>query len=395
MQAIPAAAPPYFASRMAVYYFAFFIVGGVHLPFLPVWLESIGLGPEEIGTCLAVPMAARILIMPVGSWLADRAPSRRMAAMAYSIAAVLFFLPAALAPSYWTILVFASLGAVMIAMAQPPAEAIALAGVRRFGIDYGRVRSVGSIGFICANLASGSLYAAFSTGAVLPMVFAALTIAAVASFVLPSLPGAVVPRSVRPTGGGWRSLANPEIALLIAAGALTQASHAQLYGFSTLHWQELGFSGNAIGVLWASGVVAEVGLLFLSGVILRHIRPVTLVGLGAAAAIVRWLAFPYVTDFLPYAALQCLHALTFAGTLAGIQHAIANRVPDEQTASAQGLFLMASGLTTAIATQLSGPLYAALGVHSFLVMAPIAAVGLALVVALRLIFSPRGRAPGA
>ncbi|MBB5755049.1 MFS transporter [Prosthecomicrobium pneumaticum] len=395
MQAMTAAAPPHFASRMAIYYFFFFVVGGVHLPFLPVWFAAVGLSPAEIGTCLAVPMAARILIMPFGSWLADRLPSRRAAALGFSAAAMLLFLPAALAPGYWTILVFASLANVMVAMAQPPGEALALAGVRRFGMDYGRVRSLGSVGFICANLASGALYSAFAGGIVLPMLFAALAISAAAALILPGLPGSGGAGPASRRVAGWRSLLNPEIGLIIGAGAMIQASHAQLYGFGTLYWQERGFSGNAIGVLWASGVVAEVVLLFLSGRILGRIRPVTLVGIGAAAAVFRWLVFPFVDHLAAFVALQALHALTFGGTLAGIQHAIAKRVPDARTASAQGLYLMASGLTMAVATQAAGPLYAWLGVHSFLAMAPIAALGLVLIVVLRLFFTPRGPDPGA
>ena len=61
-----------FARRTALFYAAYFVFAGLHLPFLPVWLEARGLDAAEIGIVLAAGMAARPLVVPVATRLADR-----------------------------------------------------------------------------------------------------------------------------------------------------------------------------------------------------------------------------------------------------------------------------------------------------------------------------------
>ena len=90
---------------------------------------------------------------------------------------------------------------------------------------------------------------------------------------------------------------------------------------------------------------------------MRRIGPFGFLALGGVAAIVRWLLFPLEPGFVGYAALQGLHAFTFGAVYIGNQHAIARAVPEEVTASAQGIFAMVVGLFMAIATLAAGPLY--------------------------------------
>src|SRR5262245_60362267 len=48
------------AVRVSLMYAAVFTIAGAHLPYLPVWLDWVGLGPPEIATVVALPMAVRI-----------------------------------------------------------------------------------------------------------------------------------------------------------------------------------------------------------------------------------------------------------------------------------------------------------------------------------------------
>ena len=45
-----------FAPRLAALYAAIFVMGGIQLPFFPVWLKAKGLDPGMIGVVLAAPM---------------------------------------------------------------------------------------------------------------------------------------------------------------------------------------------------------------------------------------------------------------------------------------------------------------------------------------------------
>ena len=83
------------------------------------------------------------------------------------------------------------------------------------------------------------------------------------------------------------------LVFLLAVGAV-QAAHAVFYTFGTLHWGAQGLSGG-----WAGALVGdrrssvEIGLLAFSGAVVRRIGAAELIVLGAAAAVVRWLAMGF------------------------------------------------------------------------------------------------------
>ncbi|WEK49348.1 MAG: MFS transporter [Candidatus Kaistia colombiensis] len=365
------AAPRHFGPRISLFYTGFFVVGGLMTPFFPVWLNLRGLTPEQIGVCLAFPLAARLLFMPLGSAFADRAPNRRFAVIIFALLGLLFFIPATLVGGYWPILVLTGVATATLGLTMPAIDALALTGVRRFGLDYGKMRVWGSISFIVISLAGGVIFGHFGPASLSPMLIGGYAIAALSAFLLPVTPPEIraADDAARPEAVSARSiLMSRSFLVVIASTALITATHAVFYSFGTIHWEKLGFSGGEIGLLWASGVVAEIGMFAISGRALRKVTPERLILLGAIAAIVRWSLFPLATDLWSSLALQMLHALTFAAVYAGMQLAIARDVPEEKTASAQGISQTTSGLALALATLLGGPLYGHLGAAAFPVM---------------------------
>src|SRR5687768_8464338 len=63
--------------RLSLFYAAYFLTLGIQLPFWPVWLESRGLGPGEIGVVLSAALWVRIVTIPAAGVLADRTGSRQ------------------------------------------------------------------------------------------------------------------------------------------------------------------------------------------------------------------------------------------------------------------------------------------------------------------------------
>ncbi|MCX5493547.1 MFS transporter [Kaistia dalseonensis] len=374
-------APRFFASRISFYYATYFVVGGLVVPFLPVWLKERGLTAEEIATCLAFPLAARLVFMPLGSWLADRAPNRRFAIIIFGFAALVMFALATIAGGYWPLLVLTGLATTFSSLTNPALDALALTGFRRFGLDYGKMRIWGSISFVVVSLAGGTIFGWFGGPILTPLLLGAYVIAALTAFTLPVTPPAVrkVDDAARPERRSARSLlANPGFLVIIGSSALIQASHCVFYSFGTIHWQELGFSGGEIGMLWAMGVIAEICMFAVAGYAFRIFKPETLIMIGAVAAVIRWALFPFITSFSLSLITQGFHALTFGAAFTGVQLAIARRMPDEITASAQGFWQVLTGVAMAAATLLAGPLYAQFGVWAFPVMSllALAAIGI-------------------
>jgi PPP family 3-phenylpropionic acid transporter len=102
--------------------------------------------------------------------------------------------------------------------------------------------------------------------------------------------------------------------------------------------------------------------------------------IAAAAAVLRWTALPLIwpagLGVGGFFAVQTLHALSTGLVLLGVQKMIAETVDEARIGAAQGIAFFANGFAMAAVTLVSGPLYAALEVRGFYVMAVVALLGL-------------------
>lgn len=374
-----------FAFRMAVFFAGYFLVNGVVQPFFPVWLQARGLSEVEIANCIALPALFRVLLTPLAGFYADRTPSRRFAVISLMVPSAIVFVFAWPAVGFWPLLLITGTALTLAALASPPSLALALTGVRRLGVDFGRMRMAGTIAFGVANMGAGAALGFLHAEATFWLILFAMIVASACSVVLPTTPLDRPPEAsvAADNQPAWTVLGNRTFLLLMAASGLTQASHAMLNSFGSIEWQRLGFSSPAIGALWVTGLIAEAMVFLWSGRVFRRLSPHGLLVLGAAAGVVRWALFPLQPGFLGYALLQSLHGLTFGANTLGTQQLIARIVPERMTASAQGIYAMFVGLVTAATTALSGPLYASFGINGFLFMVPVAAVSLVMFLAFR------------
>ena len=368
-----------FAVRLALFYGAIFMLIGTFLPYFPVWLNARGLSAGEIGIVLSTPLFVRVLVTPAISFAADKSGDRRLMLIALAWGALLAGLLFLAASSFWTILSVVVLFALFWTSIMPLTEAVAMQGVRRSGLDYGRMRLWGSLSFIAASIGGGFAIQFWGSQAALWIFIAATASVAVMSFALP-----------RPSGKGWLRAAapvpeirltdalslarNPLFLALLFATALIQGSHAVYYAFGTLHWRSVGIPMTDIGQLWATGVVAEIALFAVSKRVVAAYGPVRLIMFAAFAAIVRW---PLMTLDPPLEVLfplQLLHAFTFGAAHLGALYFIAAAVPDHYSATAQGLYAsVAVGIALGVGVSIAGPLYNSLGVEAYWVMALLAA----------------------
>lgn len=388
MNATPAsiAAPPHYALRMWLFFAGYFVFAGVSVPFFPVWLDSRGLTDVEIATVVAVPGLLRVFLTPFAGMFADRAPNRRFAAICFTLPAAAIFLFAWPMDSFVPLLVVAALSFTTWGLALPVGEALALTGMRRFGLDYGRMRIGGSVSYIVTNLGAGALLALLHADAIFWLMFGALVATAAVAFTLPVTPAAVraLDDRARPERPPlWSALREPAFLVVIVVAGLIQASHAMLYSFGSLFWHAEGFGGIAIGALWATAVACEILLFLWSAPLIRRFGPFGFLAIGGVAAIVRWLSFPFVPGLAGQLVLQMLHAFSFGAVYVGAQHAIARTVPEELTASAQGMLAMVAGLLMALSTLAAGPLYEAMGGSGFAVMAVLPAIALGILAMFR------------
>jgi len=360
------------ATRLALFYAAFFLMVGVHTPFWPLWLEAKGLGPVEIGVMIAAPTWVKTLANPLFAHLADRTGARRPIMLALAAASVGGYVLFALADGFWPLLVVAALAGATLSPLVPLAENLTLLVAYARGLDYGRIRLWGSLAFIVASVGAGWLLGEHGADLVLWLIIAALGLTFAACLGLPRhLPaegkGASIP---------WHRVLSPAFVLFLVAASLVQTSHAALYGFASLHWQAAGHTQGTVGWLWAESVLAEIALFAVGGVILRRVSPATLLAIGGLVGALRWTLTATTTALPALILLQPLHALSFGAAHLGAMHYIARSVPARLSATAQSLYsAVVMGLAYGVAMPAAGAAYEALGANAFHIMAAMALAG--------------------
>jgi len=363
-----------FVPRLAALYVALFILPGIQMPFFPVWLKAKDVDASLIGIILAVPMVARVLAIPVVAREADRRDAVRDVLILASVASVAGYVLVGLSTSAIAILITYTLTSLFYTPLMPLAETYALKGLAARGRAYGPVRLWGSFAFIFGNLAAGLASDVIPARNLIWLMAAASVLIALAAWKLQPLslnaPEHVVPDVTRPA-----SLRDPAFVAVFAGASLIQASHALFYGFSALQWHAAGFDGTFIAVLWALGVAAEIVLFAVQARLPPFFSPTTLLMVGAAAGVLRWLGMATDPSALVLPWLQLLHALSFGATHLGALMFLAQNAPAGQAATAQGYLAIAAGLAMAAATGISGVLYQDFGSRAYVAMALVAFAG--------------------
>ena len=373
------ATPPGQARRFAAALFLVSIVYGLHIAFLPLWLDARGLSVDQIGYLLALPTAAVVVFNPLVCAYADRRQRIAASFVASAVAVAITHLTMAFSPDIVTL--FLAAGA--MALARAPlltlADALTLAMIARDPrIDYGRMRIWCSLAVLFVTGIGGFVVERMAPQNIIWLLVAGTGAGAAAAL-------AFTPRDVdRPRAApadASAPLVLPDrtaLVAVIASAALTQASHALIYAFGSLHWRESGASGGFIGLVWAIGVAAEILLFAVASRLAAQRRAPLFLTLGAGFAAARWMLMALDPAGLPLMALATLHAGSFGATHLGSLFLMARLAPAEARARAQGWLSAATGLALMAATAASGPLWRSLGPHAYWIMAAMAVAAMAL-----------------
>jgi PPP family 3-phenylpropionic acid transporter len=371
------------SARVSGLFASHFFGVGLFLPFFPVVLGFRGLDATEIGLVLGIGTIARIGASPILSNLSDRTGQRRLSILIYSLAAAafiaLYFLPFGLA--FLSIAVVGYM--IMNAPVVPLSDAYALDVQRNTGADYARMRLWGSAGFVVASIVGGTLASEGTSWLLVVAVgLASLATGAVAM----SLPRQK--RSAKPSDADMADADRDTPfrsvwfwPLLVVLG-LYQASHSAFYGFGTIYWQAMDVPDFAIGLLWATGVAAEIALFTIAGKLAQRFDPPIFLLAAGAAATLRWLLFPFAETLPAMAALQTLHGLSFGAAHLGAVAILARVVPSRWAGTGQGLLATSVGIQMAIGLSISGALYELDPNWPFYLMSFIAALGTLLTLAM-------------
>lgn len=346
---------------LRAFYFLFYGLQGISIPFLPLWFASRGLDKDLIGLIVATAFLPKILSAPLLAHAADLTGRLKALIAAPLVATALLFAlyPWLQAPAwvFWT-----TLGINMLFPAvQPVLDRIALSHSHGGRPVYTTVRVWGSIGFAATTLAGGYVIRATDPLAIVIM-SVLLTLTCVACLrrlplgaTLPNRPvpaASATPPATAPTPSAtaprprWpllQVLRDNAAVLVILGASLVQASNGFLYSYSTLYWTDAGLSTSDIGLAWTVGVSAEVLFFYFAARIVPRIGAERLIWISALLTAVRWIGLAFCTSLAPLLALQLLQAFTLGGNNSAVMTYISRRVAPGCQTSAIALYAMMSG----------------------------------------------------
>jgi PPP family 3-phenylpropionic acid transporter len=274
------------------------------------------------------------------------------------------------------------------------ADALALGAARprnahpRF--EYGWVRGTGSAVFVIGTLLSGQVVDSWGLTSIIVFQAALLGAAAGAATLVPTC-GRQEPVAAAEPGapaGVVALLRTPLFRRVMLVSGLVLGSHAMHDTFAVIRWSAAGVTPAMASALWSESVAAEVLVFFLIGPpLLTRLRPAGVLAVAAAAGVMRWVAMASSTSVMALALVQPLHGLTFAALHLACMRLISAIVPQRLAATAQALYALGAGATTALLTLASGWLYATLGAQGFLMMAVLCAAATPLTWRLRAVRS--------
>ena len=364
-------------TRVALFLASIFASGAVS-SYMPLWFADRGLTPAAIGQVLGFASIFRVLAGPGWGTLADWMGRRRpvmIGAAAVATGMSLAYIPM---HGFWPILFIAAIQGVAASALGPLSDSLALALAAEGRMEYGPVRSVGSISYMLATAAAGQGLAFLGATIAPGMQALGYGLAAVFARLLPE---AQTPPAARHIFGGWALFRLKPFRRAVACTALIQGSHAAYYGFAALFWRSQGIGDGTIGLLFAEAIVAEIALFLRGRRLIAWLGPSGLTACAASAAIVRWTATAFAPPLPVLFAVQLLHAATFAMQHLSAMLILTRSIPPERAATAQALHAaLGYGAPAGLMMLLSGFLYARVGGHVFLAMAVCGGLALVFVV---------------
>ncbi|MFQ5937849.1 MAG: MFS transporter [Acidiferrobacterales bacterium] len=302
--------------RLSGFYFFYFATIGALIPYWGLYLKSIGFLPLQIGQLIALLLLSRIVAPNFWSWVADRRGRHVGIVRLAALLAVIAFGGVFLGTTFWWLAVVMLVFAFFWDACLPQLEATTLNHLDGRPGAYARIRLWGSVGFIVTVMGLGPLFDTAGIWWLLPSLL--LLLAGVWVFTL-TIPESEIRSADTRDQHFYKVFLRPEVAAFLFACFLMQASHGPYYTFYSIYLVQFAYSKSVIGVLWAFGVMCEIGIFLIMYRLQLQVglRRILVVSFGVAA--VRWLLighFPEHLSVLVFA--QALHAVTF-----GAYHAAA------------------------------------------------------------------------
>lgn len=342
--------------RIAGFYFFYYAFVGMFAPYWSLYLKSLQFDAVEISVLMSVQPVMRMVAPGVWGWLSDHTGKRLFVIQLAALCGALAYLGVFFTAQFAGLLLTLALMSFFWSASMPLVEATTLSYLGKHSAHYGRIRSWGSVGFIVAVLGLGYAFDYIAIGWLLWVGLGIMLGILVFAYQIPQAETAAHHTDSQPIRD---IVMQPPVLALFGACFLMAVAHGPYYTFYSIYLVEHGYAKSAVGLLWALGVICEIGVFFLMPWLTRRASLPRILAASFGCAVLRFLLIAWGVDSLPLVlAAQMLHAATFgafhASAVALVHHFFRGRHQSKGQALFGSLTYGAGGMAGGL---LSGPLW--------------------------------------
>lgn len=353
-------------SKLSSFYFFYFTVFGVFVPYAGLYYEFIGFNAIQIGQLSAIFVATKLIAPNLLGWLSDKTGLKIFWVKWCSFFTFVGLIVFAKQTDFYLILLAVFLFSFFFHSSLPLFESYtfsALTASNTSKSGYGKIRLWGSVGFIFAVLMVGWLFDKMSIW-YFPWYLVGFSLSIWLGVLF--LSETKVKRDVVEVDNDfWQVMKQPTVVSLLLVSLLIQFSHGSYYGFYSIFLSDAGYSKTAIALFWAVGVLAEIVVFLYMMPLFKHYSAKYLMLLSLVLTAIRWVVIPLGVDSMVVLFLaQLLHAASYALFHAAAIYLIDGLFTGNNQSRGQAIYASLShGLGGALGLLLAGYLWLEYGAN--------------------------------
>lgn len=342
-------------TKLSGFYFFYYSIIGVFMPFWNLYLQHQGLNFQQIGVLSSVAILTRFFAPLAWGWIADKTGKRMLlikiaTCVESCIWLAIFIIPNSFQLIALLMLVFSFFQNAILA--QFEGVTLFWLGGRKTQL-YGRIRKWGSVGFIFAVFGIGKLLDILSIND-LPIILLSISFLTFCWAFLIQEP-TTAPKAQQKLKPIFPVLKQKHVAVFFIIELILLCSFAPFYSFYSNYLHQQHYSTTWIGMFWAVGVIAEIVMFAYAPKLMSRFTWQQLVICCLVLTALRWFvigAFPQwgILQFMS----QTIHAFSF-----GLFHLMAMRLISqsfdaEQQGRGQAFYSTVWGIGVAIGSMFAG-----------------------------------------
>ncbi|MGG3800791.1 MFS transporter [Metabacillus fastidiosus] len=372
---------------MSQNFFIFFITWGIFLPYWTGWLvQAKGLSVTEASLIMGFGLLARGASTMFAFPLASKYWSNQIVILILTICSLIVTVIYIPFSSFVTLFIVTMIFNAVYPALLPAMDSTAGTLVQQDGVNYGKSRSYGSLGFIVSVFINSLIIGYWGEQAILWSMMVGLFLILFMRF-LPA-PDVVLVKPVAVERNWLQSMRNlwqvKSFPIVLLVVVLIQGAHASYYNYAYIYLQDIGVNSYYIGIILNIAVIFEIFYFVKADHLLTKWHPSSLLLVAAAGSTLRWVLIFSFQNVWVFMLSQSLHALSFGMAHYAFIRYITNNLPKQQISNAQGVYsAVALSLGTAVLTLMGGFLYEIVPAFAFLGMIVCTLPAIALIIVTR------------